>query len=1355
MYSYDGSAWTFFTPRPRSGAGRASGQVYFGASLPSIGRVYTHDGKDLLRVRDLATNSDRIFALKTFQDRLYMGAQSGAGPAKVYVSTPLASSITGVDGTNSAQTLQATGLDLIASQNGVVCGGSSPCLATNQVRLTVSDMAGNVHQAGPFSVLVDPLIVPSTAVYPADGSFVRASSPVFTWSELNPMTTHQVQVSSVPSFSNLSVDKLFNTPSFTSPMALAHGTTYYWRIRSQNAAGIYSAYSEPISFAMDLARPSTSAFRHVSSSGGALGESQFNALASGLTVQIDIQDAFSGLDGGPLRLPVDQAAALYPFDEGQGNYALPLSGANRLGFSGASAWAQGLYGKAVKFDGTNSLYSNSAADLPLGNSARTLEAWVYPEDSNGGGILQYGNLMRLSINGSCSAGTGTTGNGKLCLDAADSGDYTFTPNQWHHVAFTYDGNGSGALYADGVHVATVTRSFATPAGDVWVGSAAACGSFNGRIDELRVLSKGLSGAELRADYLRAGAFRAEVSTTAGQAWEVIAATAPHNGRYLALSGAPGSAAVETMSLYHLDLPESTTTLKGASGTNQVKFVVSDRAGNEVTAGPYTVLKDTTVLQPSLFWMVPLSTQSIYLVASATDNFSGIRDFQFEISSSVLFNSSVSTSPWVESATYTFTGLLNSTTYFARVRARDNLLNVSIPSRLDQVGGFAIPAATSTFGSVYYATAPAAPASALQDSYVPMVKFTLQTPPGATSKFFYLRVRKTGNTADSSIVEASVHTDGNSDGVFQSTADVRQAGSPLVNGTALINLSAEGSTQQLNDTAKTFFVALRMRSDAPPGETVGLDILQASDFGLQFPSSPEGPFPTSAAPIPISDGVNDLTIAGVSLSPVVAQPNEKNIKLLRLQAQTNSGTSIINSIAFQLKGTLPSTQLKSLTVWRDKDGDGGFDPAVDEAVSDGNDSFAGGVSTVALTAQASSRTVSVTPTIFFLSADILPTATLGDWFQVEFATANVALLNPLDIVKFAEAGTIISSACTVQQNNIVTVSTTDVMPVAFFQGESYTVLKLMAQVDIGFAVVNRFQISAVGTGQDSDVTTVSVWRDLTVDGGPLNKVTDKLLGSAPFVSGLATMDIPAELNEDYKKLLAGTTAVFFVTYDIGPGASPGRSLGAKLTNASYLRMATPLSAVVSSFPVVTATALIQATTNFLQIPSVVSLAPGGVDQGASDIPMLRFDLLSNKNNFSWQGVVVEKTGTAQDSDVGAVKVWLDNGDGVFSVAMDSAITNGLDTFLSGQANVALTTPQTISKSTQSYFITVGVSPSAVPGRTIGLQVATSASLVVNYPNEVSTMTVAFPLEGGPAPINQFANTVSVTTASIVPVLGAEP
>ncbi|MEK7746442.1 MAG: LamG-like jellyroll fold domain-containing protein, partial [Elusimicrobiota bacterium] len=336
-------------------------------------------------------------------------------------------------------------------------------------------------------------------------------------------------------------------------------------------------------------------------------------------------------------------------------------------------------------------------------------------------------------NGSCSAGTGTAGNGKLCLDATDSGDYAFIPNQWHHVAFTYDGNGSGALYADGIHVATVTRSFATPAGEVWVGSAAACGSFNGRVDELRVLSRGLSGAELRADYLRAGAFRAEVSTTAGQAWEVIAATAPHNGRYLALSGAPGSTAVETLTLYHLDLPESTTTLKGAGGTNQVRFVVSDRAGNEVTAGPYTVLKDTTVLQPSLFWMVPLSTQSIYLVASATDNFSGVKDFQFEISSSALFNSSVSTSPWVETATYTFTGLLNSTTYFARVRARDNLLNTSIASRLDQVGGYPITASTSTFGSVYYSTAPVGSTVALQGAYTAMLKFTLAAPPRAPTQ----------------------------------------------------------------------------------------------------------------------------------------------------------------------------------------------------------------------------------------------------------------------------------------------------------------------------------------------------------------------------------------------------------------------------------------------------------------------------------------------------------------------------------------------------------------------------------------------------------------------------------------------
>ncbi|MEK7747179.1 MAG: LamG domain-containing protein, partial [Elusimicrobiota bacterium] len=342
IFAYDGKIWSYFSQPSTTGGtlfalGSSGGRLYIGGGATINGRISAYDGKDVLFMRTLEENiTDNVYAFKNFQDRLYIGTLAG-GLARVYVSSPVAMSLSGADGATSAQTLTVNGLNFFQSQNGIVCGGFSPCAATNQVRFTISDMAGNVHQAGPFSVLVDPLIAPSTGVYPADGSFVRVSSPVFTWSELNPMTTHQVQVSSVPSFANLSVDKLFNTVSFTSPMSLAHGTTYYWRIRSQNAAQIYSAYSEPKSFAMDLARPSTSAFRHVSSSGGALGESQFNALASGLTVQIDVQDAFSGLDGGPLRLSADQTAALYPFDEGQGNYALPLSGANRLSFNGTPA----------------------------------------------------------------------------------------------------------------------------------------------------------------------------------------------------------------------------------------------------------------------------------------------------------------------------------------------------------------------------------------------------------------------------------------------------------------------------------------------------------------------------------------------------------------------------------------------------------------------------------------------------------------------------------------------------------------------------------------------------------------------------------------------------------------------------------------------------------------------------------------------------------------------------------------------------------------------------------------------------------------------------------------------------------
>lgn len=77
--------------------------------------------------------------------------------------------LSGGEGSSNSETLRVLNLALVLSTNSQTCGGTVPCGATNQVKFTVSDRAGNVRTAGPYAVVVDtaPPAAPVAAAYQA------------------------------------------------------------------------------------------------------------------------------------------------------------------------------------------------------------------------------------------------------------------------------------------------------------------------------------------------------------------------------------------------------------------------------------------------------------------------------------------------------------------------------------------------------------------------------------------------------------------------------------------------------------------------------------------------------------------------------------------------------------------------------------------------------------------------------------------------------------------------------------------------------------------------------------------------------------------------------------------------------------------------------------------------------------------------------------------------------------------------------------------------------------------------------------------------------------------------------------
>ena len=120
------------------------------------------------------------------------------------------------------------------------------------------------------------------------------------------------------------------------------------------------------------------------------------------------------------------------------------------------------------------------------------------------------------------------------------------------------------------------------------------------------------------------------------------------------------------------------------------------------------------------------------------------------------------------------------------------------------------------------------------------------------------------------------------------------------------------------------------------------------------------------------------------------------------------------------------------------------------------------------------------------------------------------------------------------------------------------------------------------------------------------------------------------------------------------------------------------------------------------------APLSVDQGQTLVPMLVTDLVGDENQLLAKSIVINKTGTAPDSEVESVSLWLDtNGNARWDLA-DRAIA--YKNFTAGSATFDL--GMTISQlKLEHLFTVINVTKSALVGHTIGVMVASEQSLDV--------------------------------------------
>ncbi|MDX1981647.1 MAG: LamG-like jellyroll fold domain-containing protein [Bryobacteraceae bacterium] len=249
--------------------------------------------------------------------------------------------------------------------------------------------------------------------------------------------------------------------------------------------------------------------------------------ANAATLTANFDSSQCGGSGGDL-------VGHWKFDEGGGTSAADSSGNNNTATLINAAWSQGRAGAAANFNGGSGLPHariNGSASLNSPSAQITVAAWAYKHTNRPSwstvASRQLGtgrdNQWYLSfLDGRPAFGINTTITGDQNLAAP-----AIAPlQQWVHLAGTYDGV-TLRLYANGVEVASRPKTGVLRVDNNPLLVAANQNDaspdllFNGRVDELRLYQRALSGAEILAIYN-------SVAPPTNQA-PTVSLTSPSNG----------------------------------------------------------------------------------------------------------------------------------------------------------------------------------------------------------------------------------------------------------------------------------------------------------------------------------------------------------------------------------------------------------------------------------------------------------------------------------------------------------------------------------------------------------------------------------------------------------------------------------------------------------------------------------------------------------------------------------------------------------------------------------------------------------------------------------------------------------
>jgi len=194
----------------------------------------------------------------------------------------------------------------------------------------------------------------------------------------------------------------------------------------------------------------------------------------------------------------EHTVALYDLDEGEGTVVRDASGNGQDGVVQGAQWAEGRFGSALWFDGTDDSVFVAAPDSIRDLRRITVECWFNPEYASGRRFLighdvgfhfevDEGTFTSISLYNQGGAVPNEEGKPHQQVGLAGG---LIRSGRWHHLAITY-GGGAVSYFLDGVlrgrQPGPKAFRLGAPSRGLWLGCYVGQDFYySGRIDEARV-----------------------------------------------------------------------------------------------------------------------------------------------------------------------------------------------------------------------------------------------------------------------------------------------------------------------------------------------------------------------------------------------------------------------------------------------------------------------------------------------------------------------------------------------------------------------------------------------------------------------------------------------------------------------------------------------------------------------------------------------------------------------------------------------------------------------------------------------------------------------------------------------------